>query len=54
MSEEQEKSYRNYFKDIRVLFNNKFPTIDIEGTMPADHNHGAIYADINTGFISAF
>lgn len=54
MSEEREKFYRNYFKDIRVLFNEKFPTIDIEGTIPAEHDGGAIYIDVNTGFISSF
>ena len=50
----EEKSMRAYFSGIRVLFNEKFPTIDIEGEIPCDHDGGAIYIDVNTGFISSF
>jgi hypothetical protein len=50
----EEKSIRDYFSGIRVLFNEKFPTIDIEGEIPCDHDGGAIYIDVNTGFISSF
>jgi hypothetical protein len=50
----EEKSMRDYFSGIRVLFNEKFPTIDIEGEIPCDHDGGAIYVDVNTGFISSF
>jgi len=54
ISDEEEKSIKKYFSGIRVLFNEKFPTIDIEGEIPCDHDGGAIYVDINTGFISSF
>ncbi len=50
----EEKSIRDYFSGIRVLFNEKFPTIDIEGEIPCDHDGGAIYVDVNTGFVSSF
>jgi hypothetical protein len=54
MTDEDEISLRKYIASMRVLFNEKFPTIDIEGTIPADHDGGAIYVDVNTGFISSF
>jgi hypothetical protein len=54
MTDEDEISLRKYIASMRVLFNEKFPTIDIEGTIPANHDGGAIYIDVNTGFISAF
>lgn len=54
MTDEDEISLRKYIASMRVLFNEKFPTIDIEGTMPAEHDGGAIYIDVNTGFISSF
>lgn len=54
MTNEDEISLRKYIASMRVLFNEKFPTIDIEGTIPADHDGGAIYVDVNTGFISSF
>lgn len=54
MTDEDEISLRKYIASMRVLFNEKFPTIDIEGTMPAEHDGGAIYVDVNTGFISSF
>lgn len=54
MTDEDEISLRKYIASMRVLLNEKFPTIDIEGTMPADHDGGAIYVDVNTGFISSF
>ena len=54
MTDEDEISLRKYIASMRVLFNEKFPTIDIEGTMPADHDGGSIYIDVNTGFISSF
>jgi hypothetical protein len=54
ISDEEEKSIKKYFSGIRVLFNEKFPTIDIEGEIPCDHDGGAIYVDVNTGFISSF
>lgn len=54
MTDEEENGLRKYISDIKVLFNEKFPTIDIDGTMPADHDGGAIYVDVNTGFISSF
>jgi len=50
----EEKFMRDYFSDITVLFNEKFPTYDIEGEIPYDHDGGAIYVDVNTGFISSF
>jgi hypothetical protein len=50
----EEKSIRDYFSGIRVLFNEKFPTYDIEGNHPCEHDGGAIYVDVNTGFISSF
>jgi hypothetical protein len=54
MTDEDEISLRKYIASMRVLLNEKFPTIDIEGTIPADHDGGAIYIDVNTGFISSF
>lgn len=54
MTDEDEISLRKYIASMRVLFNEKFPTIDIEGTMPADHGGGSIYIDVNTGFIFSF
>ena len=50
----KEKFMRDYFSEIRVLFNERLPTIDIEGEIPCDHDGGAIYVDLNTGFISSF
>lgn len=50
----KEKFMRDYFSRITVLFNEKFPTWDIEGEIPCDHDGGAIYVDVNTGFISSF
>lgn len=54
MTDEDEISLRKYIASMRVLLNEKFPTIDIEGTKPAEHDGGAIYIDVNTGFISSF
>ena len=54
MTTEEEVSLRDYFSKIRVLFNEKFPTCDIEGNIPADYDGGAIYVDVNTGFIQSF
>lgn len=54
MTMEEEVSLRNYFSKIRVLFNEKFPTYDIEGDEPCDYDGGAIYIDVNTGFIQSF
>jgi len=54
ISDKEEKHMKEYFSDIRVLFNVKFPTYDIEGNHPCDHDGGAIYVDVNTGFISSF
>jgi hypothetical protein len=50
----KEKFMRDYFSEIRVLFNERLPTIDIEGEIPCDYDSGAIYVDVNTGFISSF
>ena len=54
MTIEEENSLRDYFSKIRVLFNEKFPTYDIEGNEPCDYDGGAIYVDVNTGFIQSF
>ena len=54
LSDEQEAFYKKYFGEITVLFNEKFPTCDIEGNCPVEHDGGAIYIDVNTGFISSF
>lgn len=54
MTQEDEISLRQYISTMRVLFNEKFPTIDIEGEIPAEYDGGAIYIDVNTGFISSF
>jgi hypothetical protein len=50
----KEKFMRDYFSEISVLFNERLPTIDIEGKIPCNHDGGAIYVDVNTGFISSF
>jgi hypothetical protein len=50
----KEKFMRDYFSEIIVLFNERLPTIDIEGKIPCNHGGGAIYVDVNTGFISSF
>ena len=54
LSDEQEAFYKRYFNGITVLMNEKFPTCDIEGNEPCDYDGGAIYIDVNTGFISSF
>ena len=54
ISDKEEKQIKEYLSDITVLFNEKFPTVDIEGKIPRDHDGGAIYVDVNTGFISSF
>ena len=50
----KEKFMRDYFSEIIVLFNERLPTIDIEGKIPCNQDGGAIYVDVNTGFISSF
>jgi hypothetical protein len=54
ISDKEEKHMKEYFSGIRVLFNEKFPTYDIEGNHPCEHDGGAIYVDVNTGVISSF
>lgn len=51
---EDEQDERKYISKMRVLLNEKFPTLDIEGEIPYDCDGGAIYMDVNTGFISSF
>lgn len=47
MTDEGETRLRTYISSkIRVLFNEKFPTDDYDG--------GAVYVDVNTGFVSTF
>jgi hypothetical protein len=54
ISEEKEKRMKEYFSKITVLFNQKFPTYDVEGKMLCDYDGGAIYIDVNTGHFSSF